>query len=66
MINLIRLSLQVSDLERYLLYIVKNAAYDHRAEVVATQHAEDIRKALLVCRKVVDEVLVRQHEACNV
>lgn len=66
MTDLLSLPLQASDLERYMLYIVKNAAYDHRAEVVAKQHADDIRKALLLCRKVVDEVLVRQHEACNV
>lgn len=66
MTDLLSLPLQASDLERYMLYIVKNAAYDHRAEVVAKQRADDIRKALQACRKVVDEVLVRQHESCNV
>lgn len=63
--DLFALLLQLMDTERYLMYIVKNAAYDNRYSQVVDTHYKDIQMAITNCRRVIDEVLMKQHKACN-
>lgn len=53
------------DAIRYLTYVLKNAAYDPRCNEVATAHYKDMLTAITNCRKVIDEVLMKQHDRCN-
>lgn len=63
--DLFALLVQHQDAERYLSFILKNAAYDQRCNRVATDHYKDMQTAIANCRKVIDEVLVAQHTSCN-
>lgn len=63
--DLFTLLVQHQDAERYLGYILKNAAYDPRCNEVADAHCMDMQTAIANCRRVIDQVLTKQHEVCN-
>lgn len=63
--DLFSLLLQQEDTERYLMYIIKNAAYDSRCQQVADSHYKDMLTAIANCRRVIDQVLTMQHDTCN-
>lgn len=63
--DLFSLLVMHQDAMRYLTYILKNAAYDPRCNEVATAHYKDMLTAIANCRKVIDEVLRAEHNACN-
>ena len=63
--DLFALLVQHQDAMRYLMFILKNAAYDPRCNEVATAHYKDMQMAIANCRKVIDEVLREEHNACN-
>lgn len=64
--DLFSILVSLNDMERTLVYIIKNSAYKQDAAQVAVDHIKDMRIAIGATRRVLDEVLVRQHEACNV
>ena len=57
--------MQHQDALRYLMFILKNAAYDSRCNEVATAHYKDLQTAIANCRKVIDDVLTEEHKAYN-
>lgn len=63
--NLFALLVQHQDASRDLMYVVKNAAYDQRCNEVADSHYKDMQTAIANCRRVIDEVLMKQHKACD-
>lgn len=63
--ELLSLLVQHQDAQRYLVYILKNAAYDPRCNEVADAHYKDMQAAIANCRRVIDQVLISQHEVCN-
>ena len=63
--DLFALLVQHQDAQRYLAFILKNAAYDPRCNEVASAHYKDMQAAIANCRRVIDEVLTKQHEAYN-
>jgi len=63
--DLFALLVQHQDAMRSLVYILKNASYDPRCNEVATAHYKDMQTAIANCRKVIDEVLREEHNACN-
>lgn len=63
--DLVSLLVQYEDVGRDLAYILKNAAYDQRCGQVATAHYKDMLTAIASCRRLLDEVLVKQRKACE-
>lgn len=61
--DLFALLVQHQDAMRYLMFILKNAAYDPRCNEVASDHYKDLQTAIGNCRKVIDEVLREEHNA---
>lgn len=48
------------DLDRSLVYIIKNSAYKHEAAQIAVDHIKDMTVAIGAARRVLDEVLREQ------
>lgn len=63
--ELFTLLVMYEDAMRILMYVLKNAAYDQRCNEVATAHYKDMLTAITNCRKVIDKVLMEEHNACN-
>lgn len=55
--DLFTLLVGLKDLERSLIYIIKNSAYKQEAEQVAVDHIKDMSVAIGTARRVLDEVL---------
>lgn len=58
--DLITLLVGLNDLERSLVYIIKNSAYKQEAAQVAVSHIKDMSVAIETTRRVLDEVLREQ------
>lgn len=58
--DLFTLLISLHDLERNLVYIIKNSAYKQEAAQVAVDHAKDMSVAIGAARRVLDEVLREQ------
>lgn len=58
--DLFTLLVGLKDLERSLIYIIKNSAYKQEAEQVAVDHVKDMSLAIGAARRVLDEVLREQ------
>lgn len=58
--DLFTLLVGLNDLERYLVYIIKNSAYKQEAAQVAVDHIKDMNTAIGAARRVLDEVLREQ------
>lgn len=59
-IDLMTLLVCMNDLEKSLVYIIKNSAYKQEAAKVAYDHIKEISVALLATRRVLDVVLREQ------
>lgn len=58
--DLFTLLVGLNDLERSLIYIIKNSAYKQEAAQVAVGHIKDMWSAIGATRRVLDEVLREQ------
>lgn len=58
--DLFTLLVGLNDLERTLVYIIKNGAYKQEAAQVAVDHIKDMNTAIGAARRVLDEVLRAQ------
>lgn len=58
--DLFTLLVDLNDLERSLVYIIKNSVYKQEVAQVAVDHIKDMSVAIGAARRVLDEVLREQ------
>lgn len=58
--DLFTLLVGLNDLERSLVYIIKNSVYKQEAAQIAVDHIKDMNVAIGAARRVLDEVLREQ------